>query len=186
MSRQQRWEEFIRLYKPAFLRWCRRRGVRADEQEDVAHNIVVRVIEGIRTYDRAKGKFRQWLKAVAHNAITDYLRTRVITMGDGGWENLSSADSFRDLDEELDAVDPRITLLWQAIEIIENDYSRPPREHRTWVAFEQTQLDQRPPVEVCAELGMSRRALDEAVRKVKQRLREEYRRLEQEYRGIGG
>src|SRR4051794_10363567 len=69
------WAEFTHRYQPLIRRWCLRRGLDADDAEDVRQDVLARLVRAMKTfrYD-PRGGFRRWLYVVCRNALRDYRR----------------------------------------------------------------------------------------------------------------
>jgi RNA polymerase sigma factor (sigma-70 family) len=70
------WAAFTRRYEGPIRAWCRRMGLRHDDEDDVVQAILVKLVEKIRQfdYDPRKGRFRQWLRRLVHGAVVDRWR----------------------------------------------------------------------------------------------------------------
>ena len=71
---QEAWREYVLIYKPRIEKWARR-WVRTNDVDDVVQIVLHRVAQGASSfiYDTDKGKYRAWLKTVAHNVARDVL-----------------------------------------------------------------------------------------------------------------
>jgi RNA polymerase sigma factor (sigma-70 family) len=72
------WDEFFRCYRPLILLRGGDRGLRDDEKQDLVQDVMVSVFRGQRSfrYDRAKGRYRDFLKKVIDRRAFDMLRKR--------------------------------------------------------------------------------------------------------------
>ena len=70
------WQEFVCRYSPAIHHWVRRRGVSEVDACDITQEFMFKLLSSLRdgSYDRSKGSFRAWLKAVVTNAARDWFR----------------------------------------------------------------------------------------------------------------
>jgi RNA polymerase sigma-70 factor, ECF subfamily len=68
-------DELMGRYKRPLVNFCYRLLGNADDADDVAQEVFVRVYQRIVSY-RPSGKFTTWLFALAHNASIDRLRYR--------------------------------------------------------------------------------------------------------------
>ena len=68
---QKAWAEFVDLYGPDILRWCRRWFPR--EAEDMVQEVLVKLLSLLRTfvYDPERGRFRDWLETVTKHLMQD-------------------------------------------------------------------------------------------------------------------
>jgi RNA polymerase sigma factor (sigma-70 family) len=72
------WAEFHRLYSRLIYHHARSRGLNDTEASEILGDCMERLAREMRgfRYDKQKGRFRAWLRAVATNRITDHLRRR--------------------------------------------------------------------------------------------------------------
>ena len=71
------WREFYNTYRPLIV-FCAQGRIAPDEIDDLIQMVMVKIFrsgEHFR-YDPAKGKFRDYLGRIIHNAIIDILRKR--------------------------------------------------------------------------------------------------------------
>ena len=161
------WREFDAAYGDLILRFCRRRGLQVADAEDVRQDVLSKLSRALPRfeYDRTKGRFRDYLGRVVRNAIHSYLSRRRIavdsTIGD-------DATDVTDPDDALSAA-------WEA-EWIECHFRRALQslrastEEKTLAIFEAI-LAGESYGDVAARFGTR----PEAVRKIKQRLRDRLR-----------
>src|SRR5262252_3336503 len=72
-ANQAAWREFVEHYEQHIYRWCRQWQLQDADAEDVTQNILVKLIQKMRTfaYDPSRS-FRGWLKTVAYRAWKDF------------------------------------------------------------------------------------------------------------------
>lgn len=186
LRRAQRRGEFIGLYEPAFIRWCRRRGLSETEADEATWTILLRVFKYIESYNPDEGPFRPWLKTIAQRCITTYRSEHPKSVGDGPLDHLATQDAFVELDEEIDRLDPSIALLRLALQRVEDRYGCPPCQPLTWRAFREIRLEGRRPIDVAAEMGVSEGVVSNAAHKVMKRLKAELERLRAEWPRMEG
>jgi RNA polymerase sigma-70 factor (ECF subfamily) len=69
------WREFEARYRDLIRRYCRRRGLQTADAEDVGQLVMLalaRALQGF-AFDPARGRFRDYLGRVVHNAIQRHL-----------------------------------------------------------------------------------------------------------------
>lgn len=73
---QPAWREFFECYAPPVYRVARLRGLSATDADDVVQQTMLAVSQHIAAfrYDRQRGRFRQWIRRIAENKITDLRR----------------------------------------------------------------------------------------------------------------
>ncbi len=70
------WREFDARYRDLIVRYCRRKGLQTSDAEDVRQMVMLNLARRFRTfeYERAKGRFRDYLGRTVANAIHRYYR----------------------------------------------------------------------------------------------------------------
>jgi RNA polymerase sigma factor (sigma-70 family) len=68
------WEQFVFLYGPALMEWCRQHRVQEADVQDISQEVLLRISRQIQRlqYDPALS-FRGWLRAVVHGAWCDWV-----------------------------------------------------------------------------------------------------------------
>jgi RNA polymerase sigma-70 factor (ECF subfamily) len=66
------WRQFEAAYGDLILRYCRRRGLQLADAEDVRQVVLTKLARSLRhfEYDRARGRFRDYLGRCVRNAIS--------------------------------------------------------------------------------------------------------------------
>jgi RNA polymerase sigma factor (sigma-70 family) len=148
----ERWREFDSIYRPMLLAFLRKQGLNDSDANDVVHDIFVKLLDKIQTYDREKCPFRSWLFSVAHNALIDFARRRATQIKAlEGWVlnvlHATPSDSVRMAEEWVKM--HRTKILHHALKTVRKRTSA-----KTWACFEQRLLRDRPGAEIGAELGL--------------------------------
>jgi RNA polymerase sigma-70 factor (ECF subfamily) len=171
------WLEFVQLYGPLILGWCRRWGLQEADAEDVTQTVLLKLSERLRDfeYDPARS-FRGLLRVTAQCAWADLLRSRQRTISGGGGsaveDALASVPARDDLAAQLEAgYDYELLELASA-------RVRARVEPRTWSAFRLTALEGRSGAEASSASGLSVAAVFMAKSRVQKMLREEVARLD--------
>lgn len=147
------WNAFVDVYGPLVFGHCRRRGLSEADADDVTQRVFGRTLTGIRRldYDRARGRFRDWLGRVTRNEVYRFFRER-------GRHPAGAANRAPDLVDDVQSapVDPEWVDSFHARVLqVALDRARPRFEPDTWAAFEGVWVHNRPPAEVAAALGQS-------------------------------
>jgi DNA-directed RNA polymerase specialized sigma24 family protein len=72
------WREFDQRFRGIVFGLARRAGLSAEDAADAAQQTLVDAVAGLRagTFDRARGRLRCWILAIARNRIADAFRLR--------------------------------------------------------------------------------------------------------------
>jgi RNA polymerase sigma factor (sigma-70 family) len=169
------WREFVAIYEPLVYRLARRKGLQDADARDLCQDVFHAVAKAIDRWEPGRGSFRGWLSRIARNLMINVLTRRKFQPRGSG------TSSIQDLLEAQPAVDPSATAIFEieyerclfrwAADEIRSEFTP-----STWQAFRQTALEDRPPSEVAAELGLSVGAVYVARSRVLARLK---RRIEQ-------
>jgi RNA polymerase sigma factor (sigma-70 family) len=171
------WEAFVERYGRKILSWCRRWGLQEADAENVTQEVLLKLAKNLHTYDPSKGRFRAWLKTLAHNAWQDYLESyRRPGAGSGDtrvMEKIQSIAARDDLATALgDAFDLEMLELAQAIVQLRV-------QERTWKAFRLVAIEGFSGADAAAQTGMTADAVYVARDRVQKMLQEEIQKLEQ-------
>ncbi|MCG8407713.1 MAG: sigma-70 family RNA polymerase sigma factor [Phycisphaerales bacterium] len=77
-SREVGWRTFFELYAPAVYRVARLRGLSDPDAEDIVQQVMMAVARHIEafTYDRDRGRFRDWVRRVTDSRVCDLFRRK--------------------------------------------------------------------------------------------------------------
>lgn len=173
------WERLVELYGPLVYGWCRRSGLRTEDAADVVQGVFGAVNRGIGGFrgEQPQGSFRAWLRTITRNKVRDLFRHRAASPeARGGTTAEQQLLQIPDVFEPPDGTDTEQTedALWhRALELV-----RAQVENRTWEAFWRTVVQDEPPADVAAALGMRLDAVYQAKSRVLRRLRHELSGLE--------
>jgi RNA polymerase sigma factor (sigma-70 family) len=171
------WSEFVALYEPLVYRLARRKGLQDADAKDVCQEVFRAVAQAVDRWDPKRGSFRGWISTIARNLMINFLtRARHHSRGSG-------ATSVQELLEAHPVADPSATALF------DHEYKRrlfqlAASEVRsefapaTWQAFWQSAVEERPPAEVAAELGLSVGSVYVARSRVLARIKRRVERLD--------
>lgn len=171
------WAEFVRIYSPHVLRWCRRCGLQESDAGDVCQDVLVRFWKQAAKfeYDPSR-RFRGYLRQILNSALSGWTATRKSAAppatGSGG-------------DALLDAVPAREELLHrieeaydtELLDVAMRDVRARVKPH-TWRAFELTAIEQKQGSDAAEELGITTDSVYAARRNVQKMLTDTVARLE--------
>jgi RNA polymerase sigma factor (sigma-70 family) len=176
---QEAWGEFVERYGRQVYAWCRQWGLQEADAEDVTQNVLADLARQMRTFEyHPSGRFRSWLRTIAHRAWCDLLDSRkAATTGSGDSAVLgllNSVEAHEDLLKHLDS-ECRRELLEAAMNQV-----RQRVESNTWEAFRLTAQEGLPGAETAERLGLQVAAVFKAKSRVQKMIREEVAKLEGE------
>ena len=148
------WSEFVAIYGPAVVQWCRSHGLQHDDAHDVAQNVLVRFwrhASGFR-YGPAR-RFRDYLRQMVVAAVSEWSATRhADRVGTGG-------EAIQDLLASIPARDGLVHRIEEAFDMELLDLAlrdvEPRVKPRTWQAFRLLAIDGVPAADVAGRLGMT-------------------------------
>jgi RNA polymerase sigma-70 factor (ECF subfamily) len=169
------WNEFVAIYGPLLVGWCRRWGLQEADAEDVAQAVLLRLSKKMKTFCYEEhGSFHAYLKTLARYALIDFLDARAET-GSGDTRVLevlraveARADLMQRLHEQFDR-----ELLDEAMRRVQDRV-----EPHTWEAFRLAAIDGLSGADVADRLGIKVGTVFKARSKVQRMLREELLRLD--------
>jgi RNA polymerase sigma-70 factor (ECF subfamily) len=169
------WQRVLELYRPLVLAWCAHQGVRAEDAEDVTQEVFSAAAAALPTFrrDRPGDTFRGWLRGITRNQVLmHFRRNRGEPCAQGGsgarLELENVPDPLGGPDDEPDETAAVDQLYRRALEQVRGEFA-----DRIWQAFWRTAIDERPPAELTAELGMTPAAIRQARSRVLRRLKQE-------------
>lgn len=155
MSDAAAWEEFVSIYEPMVYRFAVRNGLQEADARELVQNVLIAVAQSVSRWQPGadRGRFRTWLFRIARNQLLK-LMTRV-RRGMG----IGQADASRD--PLLDV--PERTAEWHVLRAdLERELFRTAAAEirseflpKTWEAFWQSCVENRPIEEVAQALQMS-------------------------------
>jgi RNA polymerase sigma-70 factor, ECF subfamily len=153
----ERWREFDAIYRPILSAYLNKRGVNEADADDIVHDIFVKLLGKIHTYDRSRERFRSWLFSVAQNTLIDRARRRAAyTKAVDGWTahvlRATASDSVQMAEEWVKL--HRQKILEHALKTI-----RARTSSKAWACFEQRLLRNRPGAEIAGELKIDPNAV---------------------------
>jgi len=170
------WRALVHLYSPLVYHWCARAEVRGADADDVSQEVFRAVASHLQNFrhDRPGDTFRGWLRVITRNMILLHFRRRGRQpQGSGGTDALLQlhqvADLAPDLPEDVQAEMEMDDLRQRALELVRIEF-----EERTWQMFWLTFVEERSPVDIAAELGVTAAAVRMAKSRVLRRLKDEF------------
>lgn len=152
---QQAWHEFVNRYGPLIMRTCALRGLQPNDAQEVTQNVLIRLFTSLNTYKPEKGRFRDWLQAVAANAVISFHRERQRQRA-----KVAQTDQVEALLESVEAREDLLQRLGQEFDLELLEEAKEQVKHEVGVkAFECFRLLTEEGLtgeEVAERLGMSR------------------------------
>ena len=165
------WEQFVDLYTPLLLAWCRRLDLSDADAADLTQTVFVALYEKLPAfrYDPSRS-FRAWLKTLLMNSWRNQVRR-----GKNHpkiQSDVVDPDLIPDTDPrlQLDEVEYRTMLVRRALSLVQEQF-----EPSTWKACWEFVVNDRPAAEVAAELGITENAVYLAKSRVLRHLRHQLR-----------
>jgi RNA polymerase sigma-70 factor (ECF subfamily) len=173
----QAWQRLIELYTPFLRDWLvRRHGLQHQDAGDVIQEtflIVLRRLPQFRHNGRP-GAFHQWLRRITAHCLLAFWKARGRFPAVGHDRRLLGA--LKDPDSGLGRLwdeEHRQYLARKALERITPEF-----EPATLTAFRRVVMEGAKPVQVAADLGVTRNAVDLSVLRVRRRLRQLYEEMQ--------
>jgi RNA polymerase sigma-70 factor (ECF subfamily) len=171
------WQRLVDLYSPFLYDWlCYRHSLQDQDANDVIQEtflVVLRRLPKFR-HNGQPGAFHKWLRRITAYCLLAFWKARgrfpVLTRDQEMLDELK--DPHSGLSQLWDE-EHRCYLARRALERIEPEF-----EATTLAAFCRVVLEGARPVEVAAELGMTRNAVDIATLRVRRRLRQLYEEMQ--------
>ena len=171
------WEEFVELYGPAVVQWCRRHGLQDSDAHDVSQDVLVRFwrMSGKFRYDPER-RFRSYLRRMVHSAVSDWSEARRADRDATGGDELRKVLDLAPAREDLAArIEEAFDTELLALAMGEVEARVKPR---TWEAFRLLAVDGCAGAEVAARLQMDVNHVYVARFQVQRMIRDTVTRLE--------
>jgi RNA polymerase sigma-70 factor, ECF subfamily len=173
-GQSEAWARLVELYGPTVYRWCRQRGLAAEDSEDICQEVFTSVASVVHRFRRERpgDSFRGWLWTITRNKARDYLRRRAgKPSAAGGSDNKGflaglTVDSAGVFDSPEPAPDG--PLVRRALELVRKEV-----EPSSWLAFWRIAVEGQSSAEVAHDLGLTPSAVRQAKYRVLRRLRRE-------------
>jgi len=164
------WDEFFAQYWPTIYAFARHRGCSEHTSEEIVQDVMLTVFEqrDVYRYDPARGRFRDWLGALARNKVAEFRRRRANRLRGIG----AGGDDPPD-DPPAEQAEPDVvwesafedTLLLTLLDAVRRETSA-----RVYLAFELVTLEGLSGREAAQLTGLTRNAVYKASGRVFQRL----------------
>ncbi len=173
---QAAWERLVRVYTKLVFHWCKKANLSPADSEDVSQNVFMAVAQGIGGFHKQKpgDTFRGWLRTIARNKIIDHWRKisrQPLALGGSEgqqlMENACCPLSHLDDPTEEDQLSEQAVIVRAALEEI-----RPRFSEKNWRAFWEAEIEGRPRREIAEELGEELGTINQAIYRIRRRLRE--------------
>jgi RNA polymerase sigma-70 factor (ECF subfamily) len=164
------WEDFVRIYGPHVIRWCRGHGLQETDAHDVSQDVLIRFWRHSQSfcYDPQRS-FRGYLRRMVLTAVADWA-DQLNRQRRGGDVRLNG------LLDSVPARDDLATRIEQAYDTELLAIAMRDVEHRvqphTWLAFRLLAIERKAGAEVARELGMEVNTAYVARKKVQRMIRE--------------
>lgn len=165
------WEEFVRLYTPLLYLWANRAGLQDADAADLVQEVLVLLLAKLPSFRHERpGSFRAWLRTVTLNKWRERQRRAAVPVvgNTEALDAIAQPDSVRDFWE----TDYRRHLVRQAMTLMQVEF-----QPTTWKACWEHVVNDKPAVQVGAELGLSAGAVRAATFRVLHRLRRDLKEL---------
>ncbi|QGJ68743.1 Extracytoplasmic function alternative sigma factor [Planctomycetales bacterium 10988] len=172
---QEGWQRMSKLYCPLVFSWCLRHRLQPDDASDVVQEVFRTVAIKIDSFrrDRQGDTFRGWLWTITRHKLGDYFRKEKRRDQASGGSDAQAL--FMQIPEEYANDDSSYmedgeagSLYHRALSLIRQDFTE-----KSWHAFYQVVVEDRPVDEVAAALDMSSNAVYIAKSRILARLRQE-------------
>lgn len=167
---KEAWEQFYAIYQPLLYRLTKLKGLQDADAMEVVQEVFVSVSRSVSNWEPDKGRFRDWLFAIARNLAINFLtrpKHRPIGSGDSAIAELLSNQQNR-LNSESSLYDleyRRAIFHWAAAQM--KLKSTP----KSWLAFWRTAVEGKAAKQVAGELKMTVGAVYVARCRIMEKLR---------------
>ncbi len=167
------WGEFVRIYGPPVVAWCRERGLQHDDALDVTQDVLLRFWKASKQFDYdSRGRFRSYLEQVARSALVSWAEKAEAAHDQATRSLLEKIPDREGLLARLgEAYDTELVAIAMA------EVKTRVRPH-TWQAFELLAIERRSGADVAAMLNIEVNTAYVARRKVQRMIREIVDRIE--------
>jgi RNA polymerase sigma-70 factor (ECF subfamily) len=167
------WGEFVRIYGPPVVAWCRERGLQHDDALDVTQDVLLRFWKASKQFHyNPRGRFRSYLEQVARSALVSWAEKAEAAHDQATRSLLEKIPDREGLLARLgEAYDTELVAIAMA------EVKTRVRPH-TWQAFELLAIEHHSGADVAAMLNIEVNTAYVARRKVQRMIREIVDRIE--------
>lgn len=170
-SDDEAWQRFDECYGPLLRLWLVRRGVDANDADDLTQEVMQVALAELRGFEHngRRGAFRNWLKQVLANRLRTFRRRQNRETARGAdYEGLADqlADPESQLSKRWDEEYHR-AVCGRLLELVESEF-----QPQTLEAFRRVAILGQSATEVASELGLTTNAVRIAQSRVLRRMRE--------------
>jgi RNA polymerase sigma-70 factor, ECF subfamily len=167
-GRADAWRRLHDVYAPVIACWCRRRGLRPDDADDVVQDVFA--TPGLLDFHRDGGSdsFVSWLFTITRSRLLDRQRRQGHAEAAGGSDHQQQMEALAAPASDEDSGEFEQLALRRALDMVQAKV-----DTRTWTAFWRAVVDGQDVARVAAELGMPPGAVRVAKSRVLQQLRDE-------------
>ncbi|MFK8114282.1 MAG: RNA polymerase sigma factor [Rubripirellula sp.] len=165
------------IYGPLVYRWCRRKGIQANDAADIMQHVLMAVSRNLESYKQTdqQGSFRRWLHGIASRKIVDHFRQQAgqpTHAFDNQLEHTMAPEEESTTSLVMDEEDKRLVVR-RALASLREQYSE-----THWNAFWRTAIDGQPAPAIADELGIKPASVRQIKFRILRRLRDELAELE--------
>lgn len=174
------WEEFLKVYENALVRFCKAKGLQEADVQDVLQDVLTAVLKRIPTWDSdsTKGSFRGWLFRVARNISIDAINLRAKKTTASGSSQvvrmLSELPEEHPTETSFEIEYQRSLFDWASRQV------KSEVREITWQSFCLTAIEGHKAEKVAADLGIAVGSVYTAKCRVVARIREKIAKMEQD------
>lgn len=171
------WQRLVVLYQPFVYHWlCSRHALQEQDANDVVQATFLVVLRRLPEFvhNGQRGAFHKWLRNITRYCLREFWKARGRQpMTGGAQELLEKLQDPRSGFSQLWDQEHQQYLARRILELVEPEF-----EASTLRAFRRVVLEGAKPVEVAAEMGLTRNAVDLATSRVRRRLRRLYEEIQ--------
>jgi RNA polymerase sigma-70 factor (ECF subfamily) len=147
------WRRLLELYAPVVLHWCRRKGLREADADDVLQDVFRTVLGSVAGFRREDGRsFVGWLFCITRSRLIDHRRWQArgpLVIGGSDFQRQTEEAPQPEEDPEDETTFRRVAVR-RALDVARAEF-----EPRTWQAFWRTDIEGQNTALVAKELAMS-------------------------------